>query len=187
LIVIYTPADGEPEHYDANDLLVSEASIVQRTIDMKWDEIKKGLEGEDVDAMRGIVWILKKRHQPTLRFGEFDCRVGELVTRMSVREVTDYVENAFGMVGTDPELTREKVAEILSELPDGTAADPEHARELIARLARDPKDQPEQEEPGAPEEGGEPSSPTPTSSEPETASSPSSPTSSTSPLPESTA
>ncbi|MFJ7049050.1 hypothetical protein ACIQVC_37430 [Streptomyces sp. NPDC101112] len=187
MIVIYTPADGEPEHYDANDLLVSEASIVQRTIDMKWDQIKPGLEAEDLDAMRGIVWILKKRHQPNLRFGEFDCRVGEMVTRMSRREVTDYVENAFAMVGAEPEATRERVAEILAELPDTAAADPEHARELIARLARDPKDQPAPEEPGEPEEPAELSSPTPTSSEPETASSPFSPTSSTSPLPESTA
>ncbi|MDX3585963.1 hypothetical protein [Streptomyces europaeiscabiei] len=187
MIVIYTPADGEPEHYDARDLLVSEASIVQRTIDMKWDEIQKGLEGEDLDAMRGIVWILKKRHQPSLRFGEFDCRVGEMVTRMSVREVTDYVENAFSMVGTDPDFTRERVAEILSELPDTTAADPEHARELIARLAKDPKDQPDPQESGEPEESGESSSPSPTSNSHAISTFPSSDTSSTTPLASSTA
>ncbi|MDX2520595.1 MULTISPECIES: hypothetical protein [Streptomyces] len=180
MIVIYTPADGEPEQYDARDLLVSEASIVQRTIDMKWDEIQKGLEGEDLDAMRGIVWILKKRHEATLRFGEFDPRVGEMVTRMSRAEVIDYVENAFGMVGTDSDLTRERVAEILSELPDSAAADPEHARELIARMAKDPKDQPDPQEPAGPGESGESSSPSPTSSLPESSTSPSSPTSSTS-------
>jgi hypothetical protein len=187
LIVIYTPDDGEPEHYDAKDLLVSEASIVQRTIDMKWGEIQQGLEAEDLDAMRGIVWVLKKRKEPTLRFGEFDPRVGEMVTRMSRREVTDYVENAFGMVGSDPEATRERVAAILAELPDGAAADPEHARELIARLARDPKDQPDTPAPEEQAADTGSSSPTPTSSGPETPTSPSSATSSTSPQPESTA
>lgn len=187
MIIIYTPADGEAEHYDARDLLVSEASIVSRTIDMKWGEIQKGLESEDLDAMRGIVWVLKKRQTTGLRFGDFDPRVDEMVTRMSRREVTDYVENAFSMVGTDPELTRERVAEILAELPDSAAADPEHARELIARLGRDPKDQPDTPAPEEPEEAGGLSSPSPTSALPETSTSPSSPTSSTSPLPESTA
>jgi hypothetical protein len=148
LIIIYTPADGEAEHYDAKDLLVSEAAIVQRTIDMKWGEIQQGLEHEDLDAMRGIVWVQKKRRQPTLRFGDFDPRVDEMVTRMSRREVTDYVENAFGMVGTDPELTVEKVAEILSELPDTAAADPEHARALIEQMAKGPKEDPEPEPEG---------------------------------------
>ncbi|CBG71867.1 hypothetical protein SCAB_48161 [Streptomyces scabiei 87.22] len=186
MIVIYTPAGGEPEHYDARDLRVSEASIVQRTVDMKWDEIQKGLEGEDLDAMRGIVWVIKKRQTPELRFGDFDPRVSEMVTRMSEREVADYVENAFSMVGTDPDLTRERVAEILSELPDSAAATPEHARALIARLAKDPKDQPDPE-PGEAEENGESSSPTPTSSAPETPTSPSSDTSSTTPQTSSTA
>lgn len=187
MIIIYTPADGEPEHYDARDLLVSEASIVQRTIDMKWGDIQQGLEREDIDAMRGVVWVLKKRVQPTLRFGDFDPRVGEMVTRMSRREVTDYVENAFSMAGTDPELTRERVAEILAELPDSAAAEPEHARELIARLAKDPKDQPDTPGPGEPEQASASSSPTPTSSEPETPTSPSSGTSSASRRKKSTA
>jgi hypothetical protein len=186
LIIIYTPADGEPEHYDARDLLVSEASIVSRTIDMKWGDIQAGLENEDLDAMRGIVWVLKKRQTPTLRFGDFDPRVDAMVTRMSRREVSDYVENSFSLVGTDPELTRERVAEILSELPDTAAADPEHARRLIEQLAKDPKDQPDPQ-PSEPEESGESSSPSPTSNSHESSSSPSSPTSSTSPLPESTA
>ncbi|MCL6733287.1 hypothetical protein [Streptomyces neyagawaensis] len=180
MIIIYTPDGGEPEHYDARDLLVSEASIVQRTIDMKWGEIQKGLEAEDLDSMRGIVWVLKKRSQPDLRFKEFDPRVGEMVTRMSRREVTDYVEDAFAMVGADTELTRERVAEILAELPDSAAADPEHARELIARLAQAPKDQPDTAAPEGPGEADESSSPTPTSSGPATPTSPSSATSSTS-------
>jgi hypothetical protein len=188
LIIIYTPEfGGEPEHYDARDLLVSEASIVSRTIDMKWGEIQQGLEQEDLDAMRGIVWVLKKRQQPTLRFGDFDPKVDSMVTRMSRREVTDYVENAFSLVGTDPDLTREKVAQVLSELPDTAAADPEHARALIEQMAKDPKDQPDTEVPEEPVPDGELSSPSPTSNSPETSTSPSSPISSTSPLQESTA
>jgi hypothetical protein len=66
LIIVYTPAGGEPEQYDARSLRTSEASIVQRTIDMKWQAIlESGLETDDLDAMRGIVWVLKKRSEPS--------------------------------------------------------------------------------------------------------------------------
>lgn len=184
MIIVYTPEGGEPESYDARSLRVSEASIVQRTVDMKWAEIQAGLHEEDLDAMRGVVWVLKKRSQPSLRFGEFDPGIDEMVTRMDKREVTDYVEGAFGMVDTTPELTREAVAHALREIPTA-AADPEHAQALIARLAEAvPKDEdqvtgsPEPETPSV-----EAPSPTPTSSTPEASTSVSSPTPSTS-LPE---
>lgn len=185
MIIIYTPEGGEPEQYDARSLRVSEASIVQRTIDMKWADIQQGLHDEDLDAMRGVVWVLKKRSQPSLRFGEFDPGIDEMVTRMDKREITAYVEAAFQMVDADPEVTREHVAQALREIPTA-AADPDHAEALIAKLAQDPKDSQGQEDP-APEGDGEQSSPTLTSSEPETPSSPSSDTSSTTPLASSTA
>ncbi|MEU8537515.1 hypothetical protein [Streptomyces parvulus] len=184
MIIVYTPAGGEPEHYDASSLRVSEAQIVQRTVDMKWQDIKAGLEQDDLDAMRGIVWVIKKRSQPSLRFGEFDPGVDEMTSRMDQKEVTAYVDNAFSAVDGDDDLTPEMVATILRErLPD-VAADPEHARSLIDARAQAPKDpaaaeaSPQETDPAA-----HGSSPSPTSSEPGTATSDSSPTSSTS-LPE---
>ncbi|MFE9309520.1 hypothetical protein ACIQCF_04490 [Streptomyces sp. NPDC088353] len=189
MIVVYTPEGGQPEHYDASSLRVSEAAIVQRTVDMKWQDIKEGLERDDLDAMRGIVWVIKKRSQPSLRFGEFDPGVDEMVSRMDRREVEAYVDTAFAATLDDSELTPEMVAGILLErLPD-VAADPEHARALIDARAASPKATAD-EMPGEPlpEEGtpGEATSPSPTSNEPEASTSDSSPTSSTSPQPEST-
>jgi hypothetical protein len=182
LIVVYTPGGGEPEHYDASTLRVSEASIVQRTIDMKWQEILKGLEEDDLDAMRGIVWVIKKRSNPSLRLGEFDPGVGEMTSRMDRREVEAYVDSAFATLATDSELTPEMVASILMErLPD-IAADPEHARALIEAKAKGPKES-DGETPNEQLEETRPeaSSPSPTSSSPEVPTSDSSPTSSTSP------
>ncbi len=188
MIVVYTPASGgEPEHYDANSLKVSEASIVQRTVDMKWQEIKGALEADDLDAMRGIVWVIKKRSNPALRFGEFDPGVDEMTSRMDNKEVAAYVDDAFRAPDRDPDITREMVADILmGRLPDA-AVDPEYTRALIAEKAKDPKetaaeaDSSPLEEP-APAEA-ESLSPSPTSSLPETSTSDSSLTSSTS-LPE---
>ncbi|MFJ2718993.1 hypothetical protein [Streptomyces sp. NPDC087437] len=179
MIVVYTPEGGQPEQYDASSLRVSEAAIVQRTVDMKWQDIKEGLERDDLDAMRGIVWVIKKRSNPSLRFGEFDPGVDDMVSRMDRREVEAYVEQAFSATLDDSELTPETVAGILRErLPD-VAADPEHARALIGARVTSPK-APADETPD------EATSPSPTSNEPETSTSDSSPTSSTSPLQPST-
>jgi hypothetical protein len=186
LIVVYTPAGGEPEQYDASALRVSEASILQRTIDQKWAKIQEGLQEDDLDAMRGVVWVLKKRSNPSLRFGEIDPLVGEMTTRMDAREVESWVDHSFASADSDSDLTTEMVAAILLERLPGVAADPEHARRLVEARAKAPKADPapDAEEPPATETDDP--SPSLTSSEPATNTSDSSPTSSTSPLPEST-
>ncbi|MFJ9318245.1 hypothetical protein [Streptomyces globisporus] len=133
MIVVYTPAGGEPEHYDAKTLLTSEASIVARTVDMKWPEIKNGLLDEDLDAMRGVVWVLKKRQQPTLRFGEFDPGVESMVTRYDKDETESWFDAAFHLVGVDPETTAERVAIGLREAAPDAVADVEHALAYIEK------------------------------------------------------
>ncbi|MEU4502663.1 hypothetical protein [Streptomyces sp. NPDC024089] len=133
MIIVYTPAGGEPERYDAQSLKVSEASIVQRTIDQKWTEIRDGLGTEDIDAMRAIVWVLKKRSNPSLTLADVDPGVGELVTRFDKQEVAAYVERACRIRDTDPSVTGEQVATALADFPDA-ADDPEHAARLIEEM-----------------------------------------------------
>lgn len=178
MIIVYTPADGEPEHYDARTLKVSEVSIVSRTVDMRWPEIKQGLADDDLDAMRGIVWVLKKRSQPSLRFGEFDPGVDEMVTRLDKTEVEEYVAGAVALARQDPSVTSEDIAGALAQLP-AAAVDPEHAERIIREMTEDPKDSaaPGPDSVPSPAETPGPS-PESTSSEPNT--SDSSPTSSTS-------
>jgi hypothetical protein len=179
LIIVYTPAGGEPEHYDASTLKVSEASIVQRTVDMKWQEIVNGLAEDDLDAMRGIVWVIKKRTTPSLRFGDFDPGVTEMTSRMANDEVATFIEPLFAQGVANPDLTTDVVVDMLRSRIAEAAFDPEYANGLIDRLAAaaeaGPKDQPQ---PEASEESG--SSPSPTSSAPEPPTSGSSRTSSTS-------
>ncbi|MFF8659459.1 hypothetical protein [Streptomyces huasconensis] len=184
MIIVYTPAGGEAEQYDAKTLRVSEVSIVQRTIDMKWGEIKEGLGVEDLDAMRGIVWVLKKRSTPSLRWNDFDPGVTEMVTRMDRDETRDYINNAVQIMTEDPEVSREAVMAALGEVPSA-CIDPEYAEAQIAAVADGPKEAPaEQVTPEAPT-SPQPS-PSPTSASPETSTSDSSPTSSTSHLQPST-
>jgi len=167
LIIVYTPADGAEEQFDVRTLLTSEASIVQRTIGMKWAEVQQGLEADDPEAMRGVAWVIRKRGNPNLRFGDFDPRIGELTTRMDKREVTEYLENAFALAEQDEDVTREDVARVCQRIV-AVAADPEHAELLLAEMAKDPKEETAAEEPGPsqePEESASTSTPTSTSSE----------------------
>ncbi|MEU0359914.1 hypothetical protein [Streptomyces cyaneofuscatus] len=149
MIIVYTPAGAEPEQYDAKTLLASEASIVARTVDMKWPQVKDGLVDEDLDAMRGVVWVLKKRHAPTLRFGEFDPGVDEMVTRYDRTEAEAWFDAAFNLIGVDPETTVERVATALHEAAPGAVADLEHASAYIekcrteAEAGKDPEPQAE--------------------------------------------
>lgn len=179
MIVVYTPEGGEPEHFDASSLRVSEAAIVQRTVDMKWQEILSGLEQDDLDAMRGIVWVIKKRTQPALRFGEFDPGVTELTSRMDNKEIQRWLDATLDAV--DPELDWETIQGIIGPRLAEVAVDPEYARQLLDARATVPKetaeDAPERELPPIP---GDSPSPSPTSSTPETTTSDSSLTSSTS-------
>jgi hypothetical protein len=138
LIIQYTPANGEPEQYDARSLRTSEASIAQRTAGMKWGEIESGLETDDPEAMRVIAWVLKKRVNPALRYSEFDPLIGEMTTRMDQREVTDYVENTYAMAETNPDVSRDDVAQVLQRIVR-VAADPEHAERAHRRAGARPK------------------------------------------------
>ncbi|WP_406365303.1 hypothetical protein [Streptomyces sp. NBC_00645] len=194
MFIIYTPQGCEPQHYDASSLLVSEASIVQRTIDMKWQEILRGLEIDDLEAMRAIVWVIKKRTDLTLRFGDFDPGVTEMTSAMDKKEVDDYVDNFIqaGQAGaTEAEFTLEIAERILmSRLPD-ISIDPEYTRRVIAEKTSPKAESPTEGEGSVPppEEtaDGSESSPSLTSTGPEASTSGSSPTSSTSHPQESTA
>lgn len=163
MIIVYTPEGGEPEHYDARSLKVSEASIVERTIDQKWPQIKEGLGDEDLDAMRGVVWVLKKRSNPSLRWGDWDPGIEEMVTRLDKREVVNYVTGAVGLAAQDPEVTGEQIAQALRELP-AAAFDPAHAEAVIKEMTEDPKGE------AAPDRLAEPSSPEPSGLSPSLAS-----------------
>lgn len=181
MIIEYTPEGGEPQQYDARSLRTSEASIAQRTTGMKWGEIEEGLDSDDPEAMRVIVWVIKKRSEPSLRYGDFDPLIGEMTTRMDRREVTEYVENAFSVAETDSDVTRDDVVTILQRIVK-VAADPEHAERLIAEMARGPKEPASEDAPEPPPqpEDSNPCSTTPISTSSEESGSPSSPTSSTS-------
>lgn len=174
MIVVYSPAGGEEQHFDARTLRVSEVSIVARTIDQKWPQIQQGLGDEDLDVMRGVAWVIAKRTTPSLRFGDFDPGVDELLTRLDKSETEAFIANAVQAAWDEKDATEERVRELVEAYVLPAALDQEHAQLTIDKaLAEAPK--------GEPEATALPSGdPTSTSTKSEPGTSDSSPTSSTS-------
>lgn len=141
MLIVYSPADGEVERYDIKTLRTSEASIAQKTLGISWAEIQQGIDKDDPEILRGVAYVLKKRSHPTIRYGDFDPVIGELITRLDKKEVADSVKAAFEIAETDPEVSRETVAAVCQRIVPA-ADDPEHAERLIAEMAEAPKDEP---------------------------------------------
>ncbi|SDN17740.1 hypothetical protein [Streptomyces wuyuanensis] len=166
MFIVYGPKGGEPEHFDARTMRVSETSIAQRTIDRKWDDIAQGVRDEDLECLRVVAWIIKKRSVPTLRFGDFDPLIDELYMRLDKDEVVHWIEGAMAIAAASSDSSADDIRAALSGLPDA-ALDREHAERMIEEMLADPKDEPDPQPNG--ENGDE--TQTSTSSEPSTSSS----------------
>jgi hypothetical protein len=145
VIIVYTPRGGEPERFDAR-LRVSETVRVAQTVDRTWPDIKGSLN-DDTEAMRVVAWVVKKRDQPDLRYGDFDPFDDELTTRLDRDEVTRWAEATAGFAWLEPNATTETVTTALAIIPT-VADDHEHAEQVVERLAAErPKDRPSPSEP----------------------------------------
>ncbi|MFJ2477122.1 hypothetical protein ACIOWI_29810 [Streptomyces sp. NPDC087659] len=164
MIIIYKPKGGEPESFDARTLRVSEASIASRTIDRPWAAIQAGVnEGDDLECLRAVAWVVKKRTQPSLRWSEFDPGIEELWTRLDKDEVVAQIEQALAVSAINKNVTPEDIRNALKDLPY-IAHDQEHAERMIEEMIRDPKGEPDPQ-PSSDDPTGTPTS---ESSEPST-------------------
>lgn len=145
MIIVYTPRGGTPEKYDAR-LKVSETVRAAQTVDRTWPDIKGSLN-DNAESMRVVAWVVKKRDQPDLRFGDFDPFEDELIVRLDKDEVTRWAEATAGFAWLEKDATPESVAASMRIIPP-VADDREHAERVIERLAAErPKDRPSPDEP----------------------------------------
>lgn len=154
MLIVYTPDGGEPERYDARSLRVSETAIAARTVDRTWPDLKNNLT-EDLEAMRVVAWVIAKRSQPTLRYGDFDPGIEELTVRLDKDEVTRWAEATASFAWMEPDATPETVAAAMQVIPP-SADDREHAEAVVERLAAE---RPKDETPSQPESTGQSGTP----------------------------
>ncbi|MDX3028107.1 hypothetical protein [Streptomyces scabiei] len=139
MIIQYTPAEGgEPQHFDAGRMRASEIQIIERTADGSWPVIKDAMSKGDINAMRVVAWVIKKRSEPSLKFGAFDPWDDEMRIKLDVQETRAWAEQLFAEYGGTEDL-----ADAFDELRD-VALDGEACERAIADVTA-PK------EPAAPE------------------------------------
>lgn len=135
MIIEYTNDGGTPQQFDAGRLRASEIQVIERTADGRWSEIKEAMANGDINAMRTVAWAIKKRHEPTLRFADFDPYKGEMRILLDEREVRGYAEAIVEKYGSNPD----DLADAFAELRD-IAASSEVCEQIIVDVTA-PKDQ----------------------------------------------
>jgi len=150
LIIEYTPEGGEPQRLDAGRMRASEIQIIERTADRRWDDIREAMGQGDVNAMRTVAWAIKKRQEPTLRYGDFDPWDDELRVRLDARETRAYAAEIFAKYGSNPD----DLAEAFNELRE-VAADREACDAAIADVTapKDPEPAEPEPSPASPSDG----------------------------------
>ncbi|WP_425832561.1 hypothetical protein [Streptomyces fractus] len=150
MFIFYTPEGGETEELNARRLRTSEVQIIERTADMKWDEVRRGLRMGDVTSLRTVAWVLKKRAEPSLRLTAFDPFEDELQVKLDADEVVEFAADVMEVFGDKPD----SLAGAFDELRD--AAYDREACELAIKEAQAPKDPaPAQELTAVPTDGSE--------------------------------
>jgi hypothetical protein len=167
VLIVHTPAGAPPEEFDIRSVRVNEASIISRTMDTTWKQVKERLADDDPEAMQAVAWVIKKRTEPALRLADFNPVADELAVRLDKTEVESWVTEA--MAALDDTATPEQALIVMQPIVDA-AVDAEFARELILRLAAAPKDtaasSAETEGPSGPTEESTPTAPSTSDSSP---------------------
>ncbi|WP_330348174.1 hypothetical protein [Streptomyces sp. NBC_00582] len=162
MIIVYAPEGGTKEAFEVarGKLRASEIQIIERTADARWNDIKEAVSEGDLNAMRTVVWVLKKREQPSLRFAEFDPFEGDLYSRLDEREVRAYAEGFVEKYRADPDT----LAEAFDELRE-SAYDREGAEAVIADVTAPKAPAPAEPQPeAAPAQEATETAPSPTAS-----------------------
>jgi len=132
VIVSYRHEDGTVEEVSTDDLSAIESSVIESATGMEWDEVDSALRQQAPTAMRAVLWVFRKRQQPTLKFSEFDLAGWKRRTkaRMEYPEILDMVE----ALVKNPESTDE-VVERMTGFMRTMAHDPADVDKAFAELA----------------------------------------------------
>ncbi|MEU6490394.1 hypothetical protein ABZ890_08370 [Streptomyces sp. NPDC046984] len=142
MIILYTPEGGETQHLDAGRLRASEIQIIERTADARWQDVQQGMKNGDINAVRSVAFVIKKRTEPSLRLAAFDPFEDEVQVKLDLRETRGYIQWALGRYASDPEGLEGAYEEIRDASIDPDAFDKILTEETAPK---DPAPQPEPE------------------------------------------
>lgn len=116
MIVTYSPAEGEQRTwtYRSAELPISEAEDIEETVGATFDEWQGRLLSGSAKARRALLWVLRKRDEPDLKFADVSFAIGEL----SVEFEPDEKARVRAEVERASELSDDDRAQLLRLLAD---------------------------------------------------------------------
>ncbi|MFI2911112.1 hypothetical protein ACG2OD_23135 [Streptomyces sp. PDY-4] len=100
MIITYTQDDGTVERIDTDALSALEAAAIEEAMDdVPWRAIEARLQAQDPTALRAIVWAVRRREQPALKFADFD--VPGWRRRLKARLTRDEIGDALTNIMTE--------------------------------------------------------------------------------------
>jgi len=120
MIIVYAPRDGETHRWNMKEvrILSTEAEAVERVTDLEWDKARAKVLKGSMLALRAIAWVLMKRQEPALRYGEFVPEAGELGYEWDADERAVIRAN----IVSDDDLAPGEKALILAEFDEAEAS-----------------------------------------------------------------
>ena len=69
---------GVTHEFDLEDFTNVEAMAIERALSMSFGDFGQALANGSASALTGLVWVIQKRDNPSLRFGDVSFTFGEL-------------------------------------------------------------------------------------------------------------
>lgn len=94
MIVSYKRDDGTVEEVSTDDLSAIESAAIESATELEWDDVERALKSQRPTAMRAVLWVFRKRAEPTLRFSACDVPGWKrrLQARLEREEILDLVK-----------------------------------------------------------------------------------------------
>lgn len=120
MIIVYAPEGGETHRWDLKTvrILATEAEAVERVTDLEWEAARAKVVKGSMLALRAVAWVLMKRTDTTLRYGQFAPAASEL----SYEYDADERAAIRVAIEEDTDLSDEERASILASLDETDAA-----------------------------------------------------------------
>ncbi|MDX3353891.1 hypothetical protein PV703_11335 [Streptomyces sp. ME01-24h] len=95
MIISYTRDDGSLERVSTDDLSAIEAASIEEVVGELWRVVEDRLRGQDPTAMRAVLWAVRRRSEPSLKFEAFDVPGWRrrLKARIERAEIDDVLDN----------------------------------------------------------------------------------------------
>lgn len=119
MIIVYQPQDGDAHRWDLTEIriLATEAEAVERVTDLDWQAARSKVVRGSMLALRAVAWVLLKRTDPSLRYGQFSPAADELSWEYSRAERAE-IRKA---VAENADLSEEERTALLAEFDEADA------------------------------------------------------------------